>query len=427
MLSQRGYRSICPVCDPAIMVEKVMIRNWVYTDTTGLRRSRFWQTVAVLALLAAGYLGSNLDNPSGALQQAEEPSRVVVQAGEAGKTAMKSNKESSPALNLAATGGTAGVNSRPVDRIRQAAWSVPVVGGDPFYLPDGARARLGRGTLRDAVLSENAEYLYVAGSIGVFAHRVGDFSEAWKVITDEPVGGLNVSPDGNFLAYFINNQVRILEAKTGEHISTFKAGEIEIRAVVFDPGSAHLAVQSDYTVSLWSLARAELVNKYLHESGISAIAWSGDGDRLAIGDSQVLVWDPWGEAVEASETGMEGTITDLVWSQEASLVVAGLASGGLEIWNIDSGETLVTESGHDLWVSSLDVSPESNLVASGGKDGRIVFWDGRSGEIKKSIPAHQSRVARVAFLLDGQQLLSAGLDGRIAIWDVGSGEGDPDL
>lgn len=110
------------------------------------------------------------------------------------------------------------------------------------------------------------------------------------MITDDPVGGLNVSPDRNFLAYFINNQVHILEAKTGEYISTYGAGDGEIRAVIFDRTGEHLAVQSDYTVSLWNLAGAELVNKYVHESGISAIAWSRDGGRLMIGDSQLLVW-----------------------------------------------------------------------------------------------------------------------------------------
>lgn len=150
-----------------------MISNEVIKNSVDWKIFKFLLSWAIFGLRLTGLLGTNLVKPEIQVQMAEELHDPAAQLKEDPINAVKNPDTTYLEVAPAAAGGTAEINSEPADRIRQAVLGVPVVGGDPFYLPEGARARLGRGTLRDAVLFENADYLYVAGSIGVFAHRAG--------------------------------------------------------------------------------------------------------------------------------------------------------------------------------------------------------------------------------------------------------------
>ena len=302
------------------------------------------------------------------------------------------------------------------------AVKVDVVRGKALELPKGARARFGRGTIRDAILSEDGQFIFTAGSIGVYLYRASDFSEVWNQKTSVPVDGINVSADGKMVAIFLDSRVQLLDAENGQRISEFETGGGQILRIEFDPQGSCLAVAAEHTLSIWDVPSAEQIYEYIHETSVSDMAWSPDGQWIALADSQIILLNPGSGKISESAVEIDRSAVQVVWSDDGNLIGAGLANGGLILWNFESKETLETLDGHDLWVNSMDISPDSSLIASGGKDGNIVIWNSATGEALRTLEAHNRAVISVNFYPDNERLLSGGLDGQLIIWDVLSGE-----
>ena len=69
-----------------------------------------------------------------------------------------------------------------------------------WHLPDGAMARLGKGTIRDIAFSPVGQYLAVASGIGVWIYEVATSRALMLIPTASLVSSVSFSPDGATLA-----------------------------------------------------------------------------------------------------------------------------------------------------------------------------------------------------------------------------------
>jgi WD40 repeat protein len=110
---------------------------------------------------------------------------------------------------------------------------------------------------------------------------------------------------------------------------------------------------------------------------VLAVAWSGDGGRLAAAA---------GSAVYIYEM-----------------------PGRIELLRLPAGVS----------VGSLQFHPGlPHLLAAGARDGTIQVWDTVAGELICAFPAHRRGVNRAAFAPGGNGLASAGNDAMLRIWDL---------
>ena len=132
-------------------------------------------------------------------------------------------------------------------------------------LPEGAKARLGKGTISEIAYSPDSTQLAVASSIGIWIYNV-QTGEELKLLTRHTgrVESVSFSPDGQTLASgSYDDTIRLWDVVTGETIRTLTGHRNEVNSVSFSSDGAMLASgdgrqgissRGDGTVLLWALA-----------------------------------------------------------------------------------------------------------------------------------------------------------------------------
>jgi WD40 repeat protein len=108
-----------------------------------------------------------------------------------------------------------------------------------------------------------------------------------------------------------------------------------------------------------------------------------------------------------------------------SLVVCGLFSGEIQVWNYETNDVAVLK-GHQDWITCtqlVDVEllgERLPLVVSGSRDGTIRLWEPESGECLRVLSGHNSPIGalQVLFCNDDEQTLRPHelVSGAVKLW-----------
>jgi WD40 repeat protein len=171
----------------------------------------------------------------------------------------------------------------------------------------------------------------------------------------------------------------------------------------------------------------------LAKSGVSCLALSPDGKRLASGSGkfrgkpgEVKVWD----AATGQQTLSLGWHTELVrsvaFTPDGKRLASGSNDGTVKVWDAATGHVSLTLQGHTGQVLSVAFSPDGQRLASGGgelgKPGEVKVWDAATGQLALTLQGHTLPVDSVAFSPDAKRLASASLDKTVKVWDAATGQ-----
>jgi WD40 repeat protein len=161
----------------------------------------------------------------------------------------------------------------------------------------GALVRLGKGPVRETVLSPDAKRLAVSGDLGVYLYRTDTLEEIW--FQPMPAGAhavhaLVFSPDGTQVAagYFPNPLTSVWDAESGQEMFSVVGHWMGICAVAFSPDGARIATGSyDNQVMIWDANTGDHLDVFEGDgSGINGLAYSADGTQLIVGLDTISVW-----------------------------------------------------------------------------------------------------------------------------------------
>jgi eukaryotic-like serine/threonine-protein kinase len=105
----------------------------------------------------------------------------------------------------------------------------------------------------------------------------------------------------------------------------------------------------------------------------------------------------------------------VAFSVDSKLVACGNESGIVTIWNAESGELVSKLIGNQGIVQSLTFCPKSERLATGVAGG-VRIWDVQTGQELMTLPTDESRVIQVAVNASGDTLLALSQDGRLYFW-----------
>jgi uncharacterized delta-60 repeat protein len=157
--------------------------------------------------------------------------------------------------------------------------------------------------------------------------------------------------------------------------------------------------------------------------GITSIASSRDGLRVAVGDADgvIRVYNVWDRSA-AWSCRAGGDVTGVTYGPTGMLSSWSSDRNTVDLWRADDGVFQRSLSGYEWSHYNVAFSPDGTLVAIGGDtDPAVKLLSVADGSVVRTLVGHTARVRTVAFSTDGAALATAGDDGSIRLWRVSDG------
>ena len=187
-------------------------------------------------------------------------------------------------------------------------------------LPEGAKARLGKGIIREIQYSPDGTRLAVASSIGIWLYDTANHQEIALLAGHTSIVSVAFSPDGGTIAGGSRDAtIQLWDTDTGKNLRTLKGHTHTVVSVLFSSDGQTIASASGVGIRLWDADAGEHLRSYTgHRSKVNSLAFSPDGRTLASASGDYTV----------------------------------------RLWRTDTGQHLRTLEGHTLWVTSVVFSPD---------------------------------------------------------------------
>ncbi len=209
---------------------------------------------------------------------------------------------------------------------------------------------------------------------------------------------------------------------------TYQGHSSGVTAVAWSPDGRRIASGSkDHTVQVWDATDGGHVYTYRgHSDQVYAVAWSPDGRRIASGgsfpdDQTVLVWDAADGGHAFTYHGYSNTVTAVAWSPDGKRIASGSLDQTVLVWDAVDGGHVFTYRGHSDVVYAAAWSPDGKRIASGGDDQTVLVWDAADGSHVYTYGGHSGGVKAVAWSPDGRRIASGGDDQTVQVWDAADG------
>ena len=220
-----------------------------------------------------------------------------------------------------------------------------------WTLPEGAIARLGRGSEPKMAFSPAGQSLAIGTCIGLWLYDLTTLSPIalWEV-DQRVVESVAFSPNGKWLAASFSGRIlKILDVQKGTCETQVKL-ETFVESVTFSHDNRYIAVV------YCAYNRSPVVEVWHAETGKPYAKFTTDTERG--GMYHPICFSPDTQLI--ASTCLSNT------SDEA---------GSIVVWDMKSGEQIAFLSAHTRWITTLCFSPCGKFLASGGEDGTVYVWD----------------------------------------------------
>jgi Tol biopolymer transport system component len=187
--------------------------------------------------------------------------------------------------------------------------------------------------------------------------------------------------------------ISVMDSSTGRIQNLTTVGET-VTDIAWSPDGQRIAIALGFInqgftrqIRIWNIStnQIELTIAYTQHD-IIALAWSPDGSRLASSgaDYRIVIWDArTGQQLDAISN--PALMQNLAWSPEGGRIVASSSSNPSGIWIWDAQTRQVIRTLSNSFVSDLEWNVDTVRLAVSNSSNRINIWDSVAGRILSTI------------------------------------------
>ncbi len=237
----------------------------------------------------------------------------------------------------------------------------------------------------------------------------------------ERLRSVRYSPDGRrIVTASYDGTARIWDAQTAKTIATLHGHAGIVWGASFSPnGHRVMTVSVDNTARIWAIDLASPAT--ILQSGGRVINAQFESDAMAITASEdgiVRFWDT-ANAKLLGELNVGPIVNAAISPDGRNLATA--AGNDAQIWDVQSGKSVMRLAGHVDKVWELAFSPDGRHLVTASWDNTARIWDLATGQTAVVLKGHTGRVWNAAFSPDGRRVVTASPDGTARIWDAATG------
>ncbi|MYB93095.1 T9SS type A sorting domain-containing protein [Candidatus Poribacteria bacterium] len=286
-------------------------------------------------------------------------------------------------------------------------------------LPEGAKTRIGKGTLLDMQYTPDGKYLKVTSSIGAWLYDTKTYQEVGMRALPQTINGgrywsitphIAISPDGLTSAVEgADRTIYLSDIETNTRLHTITnpiTPKQRDDPLSFSPDGKTLVTISDYGLYLWDVETGTLRHTVT-------------------------------ERYDSGTNYSQKFSNKLYCFSPDSAILALFTFADIRLWNVETG-TLRHSFGNGYnYNHSISFSPDGKTFAAAGVDGdvgnQIRFWDVETGTFLRSIEVDRffarpsvhapsdEQVISMAFSPDGKIFAAGHGGGHISLWSTSSG------
>lgn len=324
-----------------------------------------------------------------------------------------------------------------------------------WHLPDGTKARLGKGSINDLQFSSDGSLLAVATGIGVWIYdaHTGKEKSLIKVNLVSPltIHRVAFSPNGKVIAtgnWVLGGDIELWDVMTGEKIRTLRERigrvyhlKLSHNGTILSCGSWNRSVE----FHMWEVdSGREIANFTGEQNSYSDFQASQDSSLIATaGERQIFIWDTFAGSLRHAIDFPVGLISGFAFSSDNEYLISVGRSATL--WNTETGSEILELYDDEHRISKMIFSPDGKILAGGDTDGKIILWDfdlilekhknqksSLASKLRKitnrktpnfenkTFPGHSNAVNTLTYSSDGKTLASGSRDGTVIVWDYPS-------
>ncbi|KAJ8580795.1 WD40 repeat-like protein [Rhizopogon salebrosus TDB-379] len=237
------------------------------------------------------------------------------------------------------------------------------------------------------------------------------------------IATMAVSPDETMVVSGgLDGRVWLWNKKNGKIVGDpWEGHNSTVTCLDWSPNARQVASGSyDGTIRRWNPDTGQQIAPPIQTGQwVLVVKYSPQGDRFASGgeDNMIRMWSKDGELL-VEIRGHDSWVSSLCWSKDGQRIFSGSGDATIRKWRSIDGGVLAVLRGHTNGVTSLCLAPDECHLVSASGDYSVRIWDLKTDLQVGGLLWHDDELRALVIFPDRNCFASGGLDHKIYIWSL---------